>query len=431
MDGERLSRLHDEFQFLRTVARRFVKDRVLVSAASLSYTSLLAIVPLFAIAFSVMMAFPVLDGMTQKLLGIVLSYTAPHVGGELEGYVDRFVSNTSQLTALGVIWLTVTAVMLLSTIESAFNAIWRVEHARPMGMRLLAYWTTLTLGPLLLGAGLSLSTAVFAMSNFSALGVDLHGLRSFGLRLLPFLFAAGGFVILYLALPNRRVAFRHAVLGGLAASVLFELLKAGFGVYVRHAGTFESVYGSLAALPVFLIWMYLAWAVVLIGAVVAATRPEWMAARRAADFGPLTPSRVLLRALQVMGTLLAAGCANEKVDETRLLTATDGDGQALSVVLARLQDAGYVARTEADQPVLARDLDGVTVADLHTALGYGPGDPYRDEDTDPRWSEPLAELIEAFEVARQEALGASVRDLVLAAEKAAETPRVVHDSEAR
>lgn len=423
MDGERLTRLQDELRFARTVVRRFAKDRILVAAASLSYTSLLAIVPLFAIAFSVMMAFPVFDGMTQQLLSIVLSYTAPHIGGELEGYVDRFVSNTSQLTALGVIWLAVTAVMLLSTIESAFNAIWRVERSRAIGMRLLAYWTTLTLGPLLLGAGLSLSTAVFAMTMFNPLGIDLGFLRSFGLRLLPFFFAAGGFAILYLALPNRRVAFRHAVLGALVASVMFEALKAGFGVYVRNAGTLESVYGSLAALPVFLIWMYLAWSVVLFGAVVAASRPEWLAARRAEDFGPLTPARVVLRALQVIGALLVAGREGTRLSEEELLDVTDGDGEALSTVLARLDESGFVALTDSDAPVLARDLDGVTVADLYVALGYGPGEPFHDDGTDPRWTEPLAGLIDAYDAARRDTLGVPVRELVAAATETG--PRVV------
>ena len=273
MDEKRLRRLADELQFARTVVRRFSKDRVLVAAASLSYTSLLAIVPLFTIAFSVMMAFPVFDGMTQQLLSIGLSYTAPHVGGELETYVDRFVSNTSELTTLGVVWLAVTAVMLLSTIEAAFNAIWRIEKSRPLGMRLIAYWTTLTLGPLLLGTGLSVSTA-FAMNSFMPLGLDFGVVRNFFLRMLPFLFAVGGFAILYLALPNRRVVVRYALLGALVAGILFEALKALFGVYIQNAGTFESVYGSLAALPVFLIWMYLVWAVVLFGAIVAATRPE-------------------------------------------------------------------------------------------------------------------------------------------------------------
>jgi membrane protein len=162
---------------------------------------------------------------------------------------------------------------------------------------LLAYWATLTLGPLLMGAGLSFSTALFAVNNFQAVGVDLSIILEFGLRLLPFLFAPGGFTILYLALPNRRVGIRYALLGAGVAAVMFELLKSLFGLYLANAGTFGSVYGSLATLPVFLIWMYLVWAVVLFGAIVAATRPEWQAAQRAGAFGPLTPSRALLRAL--------------------------------------------------------------------------------------------------------------------------------------
>lgn len=424
MDQERLKRLTDELQFVRTVLRRFSQDRVLVAAASLSYTSLLAIVPLFAIAFSVMMAFPVFDGMTQQLLSIVLSYTAPHIGGELETYVDRFVSNTSELTTLGVIWLAVTAIMLLSTIEAAFNAIWRIEKSRPLGMRLVAYWTTLTLGPLLLGAGLSVSTA-FAVNNFMTLGLDFGVVRNFFLRLLPFLFAVGGFAILYLALPNRRVAFRYALFGALVAGLLFEALKLAFGVYLQNAGTFESVYGSLAALPVFLIWMYLVWAVVLFGAIVAATRPEWLAARRAEDFGPLTPARALLRALQTIGCLLATSRENVAADEDLLLDVTGGDGEGLGLVLARLEDAGYIAHTDEDQPVLVRDLDGVTVADLYIALGYGPGAAFRDEDEDPRWTEPLAELIEAYNAARDETMGTLVKELI--ADAAADGPRAVRD----
>jgi membrane protein len=371
MDEKRLNSLVDELQFARTVVRRFSQDRVLVAAAYLSYTSLLAIVPLFAIAFSVMMAFPVFDGMIQQLLSIVLSCTAPHIGGELETYVDRFVSNTSELTTLSVVWLAVTAVMLLSTIETAFNTIRRIEKSRPLGMCLIAYWTTLTLGPLLLGAGLSVSTA-FAMNNFMPLGLN-------------------------------------------------------FGIYLQNAGTFEGVYGSLAALPVFLIWMYLVWAVVLFGAIIAATRPEWLAARRAEDFGPLTPSRALLRALQTIGCLLATSRDNQTVDEDLLLDATGGDGAGLGLVLARLQGSGYLARTYVDQPVLVRDLDGVTVADLYIALGYGPGAAFVDADEDPRWTGPLAELIAAYNTARDETIGALIKDMIADATAEGDGPRVVSD----
>jgi membrane protein len=275
------------------------------------------------------------------------------------------------LTALGIVWLAVTAIMLLSTIEAGFNAIWRVDSPRPLIKRLIAYWTTLTLGPLLLGAGLSLSKVIFAAGNLSSLGigsaVPLGGL----VRVLPFTFAAIGLSVFYLALPHRRVEWRHALLGGVIAALLFEGLKVLFGLYVSQAGTFESVYGSLSALPVFLIWMYLSWAVVLFGAAIAAARPEWRAARMtAAHGGALTPARCLLRALQVIDLLHTTGHAGGTADNDMLLAAAAGDGDALATVMTRLHSAGYIARTDADSAVLIRDLDDFTLHDLYRALGY-------------------------------------------------------------
>lgn len=268
-----------ELGFARAALARFREERGFVIAASLSYTTLLALVPLLAISLSVLSAVPAFDAIEGRLVGEALSYIAPHAGVDVQTYLDRFVANTSNLTALGIVWLAVTAMMLLSTIEAGFNAIWRVDSPRPLIKRLIAYLITLTLGPLLLGAGLSLSTVIFAAGNFSALGigsaVPLGGL----VRALPFVFAAVGLFVFYLALPHRRVEWRHALLGGVIAALLFEGLKILFGLYVSRVSTFESVYGSLSALPVFLIWMYLGWAVVLLGAAIAAARPEWQAAR--------------------------------------------------------------------------------------------------------------------------------------------------------
>lgn len=274
-----------ELGFTRAALARFGQERGFVIAASLSYTSLLALVPLIAISLSVLSAFPAFEAIEGRLVEQALGYIAPHAGLGVQTYLDRFVANTSNLTALGVVWLAVTAIMLLSTIEAGFNAIWRVDSPRPLIKRLIAYGITLTLGPLLLGAGLSLSTALFAAGNFSALGLEavipVGGL----IRLLPFAFTAAGLTVFYLALPYRRVEWRHALLGGVAAALLFEGLKSLFGLYVNRVSTFESVYGSLSALPVFLIWMYLGWAVVLLGAAIAAARPEWRAARLSAAQG--------------------------------------------------------------------------------------------------------------------------------------------------
>ena len=413
-----------EIGFALAALARFREERGLVIAASLSYTSLLALVPLIAISLSILSAFPAFTDIENRLVDSALGFIAPYAGIDVQTYLDRFVANTSNLTALGIVWLAVTAIMLLSTIEAAFNAIWRVDSPRPLMMRLVAYWTALTLGPLLLGVGLSLSTALFAAENFSALGLDavipVGGL----VRLVPFVFAAVGLTVLYLALPHRRVEWRHALLGGLVAAFLFEGLKLLFGLYISRVGTFESVYGSLSALPVFLIWMYLGWAVVLFGAAIAAARPEWLAARMsAAHGGALTPARCLLRALQVIDLLHTSGEAGAAVDNEMLLTVVSGDGDALAEVMTRLNNTGYIARTDADKAVLIRDLDDFALHDLYQALGYAIDTFDPESAAETPWAGELATLLAQAEEAGRGALSLSVRQFLNA-----QGPRLVADN---
>ncbi len=402
-----------ELGFVRAALTRFREERGLVIAASLSYTSLLALVPLLAISLSVLSAFPAFEDIEGRLVEQALSYIAPHAGADVQTYLDRFVSNTSNLTALGIVWLAVTAIMLLSTIEAAFNGIWRVDSPRPLMMRLVAYWTTLTLGPLLLGAGLSLSTVIFAAGNLSSLGI-VSGIPLGGLvRVIPFVFAAIGLTVIYLALPHRRIEWRHALLGGLVAALLFEGLKALFGLYISRVGTFQSVYGSLSALPVFLIWMYLGWAVVLFGAAIAAARPEWLATRASeAHGGALTPARCLLRALQVIDVLYTIGRAGGTADNDMLLAAAAGDGDALATVMTRLHAAGYITRTDADTAVLIRDLDDFSLHDLYRALGYAIDTFDPESAADTPWAGELAALLAQADAAGRTVLAASIKQLL-------------------
>lgn len=402
-----------ELGFVRAALVRFHEERGLVIAASLSYTSLLALVPLLAISLSVLSAFPAFEDIEGRLVEQALSYIAPHAGADVQTYLDRFVSNTSNLTALGIVWLAVTAIMLLSTIEAAFNGIWRVDSPRPLMMRLVAYWTTLTLGPLLLGAGLSLSTVIFAAGNLFSLDIvsefPLGGL----VRVIPFVFAAIGLTVIYLALPHRRIEWRHALLGGLVAALLFEGLKALFGLYISRVGTFQSVYGSLSALPVFLIWMYLGWAVVLFGAAIAAARPEWLATRASeAHGGALTPARCLLRALQVIDVLYTTGRAGGTVDNDMLLAAAAGDGDALATVMTRLHAAGYITRTDADTAVLIRDLDDFSLHDLYRALGYAIDTFDPESAADTPWAAELAALLAQADAAGRTVLAPTIKQLL-------------------
>ncbi|MDH3738563.1 MAG: YihY/virulence factor BrkB family protein, partial [Alphaproteobacteria bacterium] len=197
------------------------------------------------------------------------------------------------------------------------------------------------------------------------------------------------------------------------AALLFEGLKALFGIYLGRVGTFQSVYGSLSALPVFLIWMYLGWAVVLFGAAIAAARPEWLAARDSAQHGgALTPARCLLRALQVIDVLYTSGRTGGTADNDMLLAAASGDGDALAMVMTRLHTAGYIARTDADTAVLIRDLDDFSLHDLYQALGFAIDTFEPDSAAETPWAEDLAALLAQADEAGRNVLAQSIRELL-------------------
>ncbi len=261
--------------------RRFLADRCLQSAAALSYSSLLAIVPLFAISLSILSAFPFFAALRADVESLLVGNLMPHATEAVAAGLTTFIRQARSLTGLGLAGLALAAVMLLATINGAFNTIWRVTKRRPLAIRLLAYWAILTLGPLLFGVALSLSSMIYATGG-SLGGAAFAGSARWLAPLAPFVLQATGFTLLYLIVPDRAGPRRDAAVGGLVAALLFEALKRGFAFYLLYAPAYETIYGALAAIPIFLVWMYASWAVTLFGAEVAAALPEWREARRAA-----------------------------------------------------------------------------------------------------------------------------------------------------
>lgn len=398
--------------FVRYTLARYTADHCLRIAAALSYTSLLALVPLAAIGLAIMAAFPALDAVRQQVIQLALTSVAPHAGDTVAAYFETFVNNTGQLTTIGIVGIAVTAVMLLATIEGAFNVIWRVSRPRAVGTRLVAYWTVLTLGPLLLAVGVSSSSYVNSLANFvadsaEAVGGDREGV----LGALPLFIETVFFSLLYVALPNRRVQWRHALTGGLVAAILFEILKNVFAAYIGRVVTFQAVYGTLSALPLFLIWMYFAWSVVLVGAVVAAAWPEWLAHRRRARFESPPAGRRFALSLQLLGMLLGAGRDGHGVKDEALLAAFGGDSVGLEAAVAVLSGQGLVARTDDDDLVLARDLDGVSLYDIYRAVGLGPVHDDVPDDFAVSWAPELRALLADTDGATRTALSTPVKAL--------------------
>ena len=258
--------------FATAVPRRLFEDRLTQSAGSLTYTTLLAIVPLLTIAISLATAFPVFDRLMEGLQDYVVENFLPDTGLDvLADEINDFTARAGRLTAIGIAALGVTAVMLMLTIDDTLNRIFRVERRRPLLARLVVYWAVLTLGPLLIGAGLSMTTAVVA-SSFGVLQLD--DAAEYVLRLVPFLLTWAALATLYMLVPNRKVKARDALLGGFLAGLAFELAKRGFAVYVSHFPTYKLVYGTFATLLIFLVWLYVSWLVVLAGATFTAMLTE-------------------------------------------------------------------------------------------------------------------------------------------------------------
>jgi membrane protein len=261
-------------RFAGFVWRRFDGDHCLATAGALSYTSLLAIVPLLALTLSILRIFPFFAEMQeeaeQHITGVLLPTQSIQA---IEG-LHEFIGKASNLTGFGVVGLAVTAVLLLNTITHAFAGIWRTTALRSLVTRILAYWAILTMGPLLFGLAIWLTGEVYTAGTAYGGGAFTVVMRWIG-PLLPVLLEAGAFALLYLVVPNRPVRRWDAITGGLAAALLFEVLKRGFALYLLYFPSYQVIYGAISAVPIFLVWMYSCWAVVLFGAEVAAALPEW------------------------------------------------------------------------------------------------------------------------------------------------------------
>ena len=192
--------------------------------------------------------------------------------------LTEFIANASKASAIGIAVLVVLAMLLISTIDKVLNEIWRSPNKRPLMISLSVYWMVLTLGPLLLGTSIAISSYVLSLGGLQ--GGVVSGFVEFFLRWLPLLFSLLAFLMMYLLVPNVRVKFLDALAGAVVAALLFELTKQLFPLYISHFSSYQAIYGALAAIPILFIWVYLSWIVVLIGAELTAGLPEFYGARQ-------------------------------------------------------------------------------------------------------------------------------------------------------
>ena len=250
--------------------QRFNQNKLTQAAGSLTYSTMLAIVPLIMVVFSIFSAFPVFNEVTGALKAFIFTNFAPSASDMVGQYIDEFVNNSKKMSAVGIISLIVVALMLINSIDRTLNSIWHDTETRPIFTSFAIYWLILTLGPLLVGVSIAASTYVKAMFESAAN-------FSFGLKLLsfvPFLSTWFIFTLIYMVVPNKKVSIKHSAAGALIAAVFFTLGKQAFAWYIVTFPSYQLIYGAMATLPIMLLWIQLSWTVVLLGAQLAAVLAE-------------------------------------------------------------------------------------------------------------------------------------------------------------
>jgi len=347
--SEQLPRLIETLQHwpwlstLQTLRSRFREDRLGLTASSLTFTTLISLVPLVTVMLAVFSAFPIFATFQDSLQKYFLQTLVPeNIAKPVLSALTQFASKANRLGTVGLIFLVLAAIALMLTIDRTLNSIWRVRTSRPIAQRVLVYWAAATLGPLVLGVSLSLTS--YALSASQGIVGAVPGGVSLLLGTLEFLLMAAGFTGLFHYVPNTHVQWRHAIAGGTFAAVGIELAKRLLGWYLAQVPTYSVLYGAFATVPIFLIWLYLAWVIVLLGAVVAAYAPSLkMRVTRWPD-GPGVRFQLAVAVLRELDAAHSKGGTGLDLDT--LSTALRTDPLQIEPIVDALIELDWVGRLE-------------------------------------------------------------------------------------
>lgn len=404
-------RLRDVWAYFVLLKNQFVEDGLQQSAAALTYTTLFAIVPVMTVTYSVLAMVPALrskgDAIQEWLLGVV----APSAGEQVQIYLSEFSRQTTNLTMVGGVFLLVTAVLLLRTIENTFNRIWNVARPRRGVLAILMYWAVLTLGPILLGVGLGLSSYLTSQTLFTDTVELIGGMRTL-LAVLPVVLTTILLTLLYVLVPNCQVPYKQGIIGAFVAALLFELAKSGFAMFIKLAPSYQVIYGAFAAVPLFLLWIYVSWVIVLAGAELVKSAVIFAEYR-----GKVPKFQALMRALYVLWEKQQEGQVLEPLQlRETLQSARVNQWDEHRDLLVELN---LVQRTDEDSYVLTRDLRSLSVADLMALTPWSLDLLLQIDATSnvvKPWERMLAQRCQATQAALDDILGLSLEELFTATE---------------
>jgi membrane protein len=375
-----------EIRDLMLFARRRLREESLPQVAgSLTFTTVFALVPLLTIALAIFTTFPLFNTYRSSLEAYFVQSVMPKaISNTILNYLTMFASKATRLSAVGAVALLVTSSAMISMIERVFNRIWRVRAERGWTKRVLVYWAIITLGPLLVGVSLTLSSQVF-MATSDLLG-DVPVLGALIYTILSLALTTAGFTFLYATVPNRDVDWHDAAWGGLVAGMAFEVAKRGFALFITHFPAYSKIYGALAALPLFLLWVYVSWMITLVGALLVAALPvvkyeRWW--HEAVPGGEFVDAMAILKVLHV-----ACACGDTALVSSQTIRARTRLGfDEMDNLLEKMMAEGWVGRVKVDTPsrvqwgkrvsdgadhwVILANVNKLTLAEVYRLFVFG------------------------------------------------------------
>jgi membrane protein len=399
--------LKESWQFIRCLFKRYQDDGCKHSAAALTYMTLFALVPLMTVMYAMLSAIPASQQLGDQVQQFIFSNFVPTTGQEIQGYLSSFSQKARKLTGVGIIFLTFTAIFMLKNIESTFNAIWRTRDNRKGLSSFLLYWAILSLGPLFIGLGLAISTYLVSLKLMFD-QVDIIGIGPHLLRITPYLLTSAAFTLIFAAIPNCRVPLKHAMIGGLVTGFAFEMAKLLFTTVVSNS-SYQQVYGTFATIPLFLLWIYLSWLIVLAGA-------ELVHAIGSINSHNDKNYSDTVLALGILELLWRYHQKGELLKEHHLLQKPWlFDRYTISADRwAKLRDqlltADLLRTINNSDFVLGRDLSNFTLWDLALIMGRYPKHSVDDENSPP-WFEQCQQYLDEVETLNKKTLSISLTEL--------------------
>ena len=355
---------HRWFQFLYFLIKNFVSDDCQQKAASLTYTTLLSIVPMLTVLLVIISSIPAMASAKAQIQGLIYKNLLPSSSIQVTKYFNEFAEKSSNLTAIGVVMLFITAIMTLTTIQRAFNQIWRVEQREAGLISILQYWAIVTLGPIVLGTAFVISSAV---QSFSFLNQKIGGYGidwAFWVQVGSMVMMALGFVAMYWFVPRCKVRFSYALIAGLFVALTFELLKQTFGLVMSNFTSYEKIYGAFAALPIFLLWIYMSWNLILLGVEISYSLTVF-------ETKEVCPRHPLLSLMDMLNVVYRAHLKGETVSEMDLRNVLGRKEIPHWYRYIRyLQDNHLLTMADNDHYILKRPLEHYTFWDFYQNLPY-------------------------------------------------------------